>query len=151
MAEPEDGGRERSNQRHIVTCSVERDRTMPAPSLDDFAAVARERSSTRAAAALGTSVSNLSHTVRRAEARLGHQLLERNSRSLAVKEAGERLLAAIRPALDGITTALDALEQGRDTVSGTLRLIVTLQASDAVLRPVLPRFTPAHPAATIAS
>ncbi len=111
--------------------------------------MARERSFTRAAAALGTSVSNLSHTIRRAEARVGHRLLQRDSRSVAVTEAGGTLLAAIRPALDGIASALERLEQGRDMVSGTLRLTMTMQSYDAVVRPILPGVTQAHPAATI--
>ena len=121
-------------------------------SLDDlaaFAAVARVRSFTRAAATLGTSTSNLSHTIRRLEARLGYRLLQRNSRSVSATEAGETLLATLEPALDNIVGALDALDRGRDRVSGTLRFTATRQAYDAVIRPILPAFTAAHPDATV--
>lgn len=111
--------------------------------------VARERSFTQAAAALGTSTSNLSHTIRRAETRLGQRLLHRNSRGVSMTEAGQALLAVLRPALDGIAGALDGLENGRGEVSGTLRLTTTLQAYDAVVRPVLPGFIAAHPTATV--
>jgi DNA-binding transcriptional LysR family regulator len=120
--------------------------------LDDlaaFAAVAHAESFTRAAAALGTSTSNLSHTIRRLEARLGCRLLQRNSRGVSVTEAGETLLAALGPALDSIDLALDTLERGRDRATGTLRLTATRQAYDAVIRPVLPAFTAAHPNATV--
>ena len=48
-----------------------------------FAAVARERSFTRAAAALGISPSALSHAMRGLEARLGVRLLARTTRSVA--------------------------------------------------------------------
>ena len=121
-------------------------------SLDDlaaFAAVARERSFTRTAAMLGTSTSNLSHTLRRLEGRLGCRLLQRNSRSVAATQAGEDLLATLGPALESIDGALDTLDRGRDRVSGTLRLTATRQAYDAVVRPVLPGFIGAHPDATV--
>src|SRR3954463_7754447 len=55
-----------------------------------FAAVAEERSFTRAAAKLGTSQSALSHTIRRLEGRLGVRLLTRSTRSVAPTEAGGR-------------------------------------------------------------
>jgi DNA-binding transcriptional LysR family regulator len=54
--------------------------------LDDlaaFAAVARTRSFTRAAAELGLSPSALSHVVRGLEERLGVRLLARTTRSVA--------------------------------------------------------------------
>lgn len=120
--------------------------------LDDlaaFAAVARARSFTRAAATLGTSTSNLSHTIRRLEAQLGCRLLQRNSRSVSATEAGETLLATLGPALDSIGGALDALDLRRDRVSGTLRLTSTRQAYEAVIRPVLPAFTAACPEVTV--
>jgi len=125
---------------------------MTRASLDDlaaFAAVARARSFTHAAVALATSTSNLSHTIRRLEARLGYRLLNRNSRSVSVTEAGEALLTTLGPALENIDGALDALDLGRNKVSGTLRLTTTRQAYEAVVRPVLPAFTAAHPHATV--
>ena len=125
---------------------------MPKPSLDDlaaFATVARLKSFTRAATQIGTSTSNLSHTIRRLEARIGTRLLQRSSRSVAATEAGEALLASLGPALESIEVALDALDRGRSSVSGTLRLTVTRQAYDAVVRPVLPAFVAAHPDATV--
>ncbi|WP_237478205.1 LysR family transcriptional regulator [Lichenibacterium dinghuense] len=114
-----------------------------------FATVARLGSFTRAAGQIGTSVSNLSHTIRRLEARVGTRLLARNSRSVAATEAGEDLLATLGPALDNIEGALDALDRGRDRISGTLRLTMTRQAYEAVVRPVLPAFVAAHPDATV--
>ena len=62
---------------------------MTEASLDDlraFAVVAREGSFTRAAKHLGTSTSNLSHTIRRLERRIDTKLLYRNSRSVAPTE-----------------------------------------------------------------
>ena len=120
--------------------------------LDDlaaFAAISRARSFTRAAAALGTSTSNLSHTIRRLELRLGYRVLQRNSRSVAATEAGEMLLAALGPALESIDATLNALDRGRDRVTGTLRLTATRQAYAAVVQPILPAFIAAHPDATV--
>jgi DNA-binding transcriptional LysR family regulator len=125
---------------------------MARASLDDlaaFAAVARARSFTRAAAGLATSTSNLSHTVRRLEARLGVRLLQRNSRSVATTEAGEALLATLAPALESIEGALGNMDQERSEVSGTLRITATRQAYAAVIRPVLPAFVAAHPRAIV--
>ena len=121
-------------------------------SLDDlaaFAAVARAGSFTRAAAMLGTSTSNLSHTIRRLEKQLGTRVLQRTSRSVSPTEAGATLLSDLEPALASITTALDALDRGRDRVSGTLRLTATRQAYDAVIRPVLPAFLENYPEAVV--
>ena len=121
-------------------------------SLDDlaaFACVARLRSFTRAAAELATSTSNLSHTIKRFEARLGFRLLQRNSRSVAASAAGEALLATLGPALQSIEGALEVLQGRRDSVSGMLRLTATRQAYDMVVRPALPAFTAAHPDAVV--
>ena len=66
--------------------------------LDDlaaFAAVARTRSFTRAAAELGLSPSALSHAMRGLETRLGVRLLARTTRSVAPTPAGERLLRSL--------------------------------------------------------
>ena len=125
---------------------------MARESLDDlaaFACVARLRSFTRAAAELGISTSNLSHTIKRLESSIGVRLLQRNSRSVAPSEAGEGLLNVIAPALQGIANATGALKLARDRVSGTVRLTATRQAYEAVLRPVLADFGAAHPDATI--
>ncbi|WP_413991152.1 LysR family transcriptional regulator [Labrys okinawensis] len=121
-------------------------------SLDDlaaFACVARLRSFTRAAAELGTSTSNLSHTIKRLEEGLGVRLLQRNSRSVSASDAGEELLRSIAPAFQSIDGAMEALQRSRNRVSGTLRLTATRQAYEMVIRPVLPVFAAAHPDATV--
>src|ERR1700759_2856140 len=90
--------------------------------LNAFATVADEQSFTRAAAKLGTSQSALSHTVRRLETRLGVRLLTRTTRSVAPTQAGERLLATLRPAIDSIGDQLASLSELRDRPSGTIRI-----------------------------
>ncbi len=68
--------------------------------LDDlaaFAAVARHRSFTRAAAEMGLSASALSHAMRALEERYGVRLLARTTRSVAPTPAGEQLLRSVTP------------------------------------------------------
>ncbi|MBB3963671.1 LysR family transcriptional regulator [Rhizobium metallidurans] len=110
-----------------------------------FAAVARERSFTRAAAVLGMSPSALSHAMRALEERLGVRLLARTTRSVAPTEAGERLLQSLNPALSDIEGGLEALAEWRDNPSGTVRITTFAYAARMVLVPKLPAFLLAHP------
>src|SRR5580765_6467316 len=105
-----------------------------------FAAVARERSFTRAAAKLGVSPSALSQTVRNLESRLGLRLLTRTTRSVASTEAGERLIETLRPALDDIDERLAALSALRERPAGTIRINTSEHAAETVLWPKLARF-----------
>jgi DNA-binding transcriptional LysR family regulator len=116
--------------------------------LDDlavFAAVARTRSFTRAAAELGLSPSALSHSMQGLEQRLGVRLLARTTRSVAPTAAGERLLDALQPALEAVARGLATLADGRDAPSGALRLTTFSYAARTVLAPKLPRFLMDHP------
>jgi DNA-binding transcriptional LysR family regulator len=116
--------------------------------LDDlaaFAAVARARSFTRAAAELGLSPSALSHAMRSLEQRLGVRLLARTTRSVAPTAAGERLLRSLDPALAELARGLSALADWRGVPSGAIRLTTFGYAARTVLAPVLPRFLREHP------
>ncbi|WP_062018121.1 LysR family transcriptional regulator [Aureimonas sp. AU4] len=120
--------------------------------LDDlhlFAAVARERSFTRAAARLGLSPSALSHAMRGLEERLGVRLLQRTTRSVAPTAAGERLLARLAPALHEIDAGLAALAEARTEPSGTVRVTTFGYIAQTVLEPRLPRFLLDHPAVEV--
>lgn len=110
-----------------------------------FAAVARERSFTRAAAILGMSPSALSHAMRGLEERLGVRLLSRTTRSVAPTEPGERLLQSLNPALANIESGLEALAEWRDNPSGTVRITTFAYAARMVLLPKLPAFLLANP------
>lgn len=116
--------------------------------LDDlaaFAAVARARSFTRAAAELGLSPSALSHAMRSLEARLGVRLLARTTRSVAPTAAGERLLSSLDPALQEVARGLSALADWRGIPSGAIRLTTFGYAARTVLAPILPHFLREHP------
>lgn len=110
-----------------------------------FAAVAEERSFTRAAAKLATSQSALSHTIKRLEAKLGVRLLTRTTRSVAPTEAGERLHETLRPAFHDIEMRLASLSALRDKPAGAIRITTPQHAADTVLWPAIERLAHAYP------
>jgi DNA-binding transcriptional LysR family regulator len=77
--------------------------------LTAFVAVAEHRSFTKAAAQVGIALPTMSQTIRSLEERLGVRLFNRTTRSVAVTEAGDRLLAEVQPILDGIDHALESV------------------------------------------
>jgi DNA-binding transcriptional LysR family regulator len=113
--------------------------------LNAFLTVAEEESFTRAAAKLGTSQSSLSHTIRRLEARLGVRLLTRTTRSVAPTAAGDRLLATLRPALEGIGAELASLSELREKPAGTIRITTSEHAAHSALWPSLEKLLPKFP------
>src|ERR1700678_3536366 len=108
--------------------------------LAEFAAVAEERSFTRAAVRLGISQSALSHSIRGLEKRLGLQLLARTTRSVSPTAAGTTLLRDLTPALERIERALADTRKQRETPSGRIRLIIPRTATKAVILPKLAHF-----------
>jgi DNA-binding transcriptional LysR family regulator len=76
----------------------------------------------RAAERLAVSPSALSQIIRGLEERLGVRLLNRTTRSVAVSEAGERLLARVGPALRELDEAQTELVSLRREPRGTLRI-----------------------------
>lgn len=102
-----------------------------------FLAVAEMRSFTRAAAKLGTSQSAISQIVRRLEAGIGLKLLTRNTRTVAPTEAGEHLIATLRPAFDEIDAKLSALSALRERPAGTVRITSSRHAAETILWPAV--------------
>jgi DNA-binding transcriptional LysR family regulator len=114
--------------------------------LNAFAEVAARKSFAKAAPHLSVSRSTLSETIRGLEERLGVRLLNRTTRSVALTEAGERLLARLRPAIDEFEAALDSINAFRETPAGRLRLTVPPPASQFILAPIVAEFLAEHPA-----
>ena len=108
--------------------------------LSAFVAVAEHNSFTRAARQLGISPATLSQAIRNLENRLGVRLLNRTTRSVGLTAVGERLLERLRPVLDDYDTALESINDFRDTPCGLLRLTVLPPAAECFLGPVLARF-----------
>src|SRR5437867_1014885 len=110
-----------------------------------FAAVADERSFTKAAINLGVSRSAISHSIRTLEERLGLRLLARTTRAVAPTDAGERLLAQLGPALHDIEAALTDMGRLRERPAGVVRLIAPPIVLATLLGPKLAKFTREYP------
>jgi DNA-binding transcriptional LysR family regulator len=117
--------------------------------LNAFVAVAERNNFARAAAHLGVVPSTISQTIRTLEERLGVRLLNRTTRSVSLTDAGERLLARIRPAIMELGAAVEDLNEFRNTPTGTLRLNVSNVAAQIVLAPMIKSFLTAYPAISL--
>ncbi|CAM3877130.1 LysR family transcriptional regulator [Bordetella tumulicola] len=110
-----------------------------------FLAVARAGGFREASRQAGLSASGLSDAMRRLETRLGVRLLHRTTRSIALTEAGARLMDRLSPALDEVEAALDVVNGFRDHPAGTLRLNVPASVARLVLPAIVPEFMKAYP------
>ncbi|MBC7280360.1 LysR family transcriptional regulator [Hoeflea sp.] len=122
---------------------------MPLNDLAAFAAVARTRSFTAAAAELHVSPSALSHAMRGLEERLGVRLLARSTRSVAPTEAGMALLDRLGPALTEIDAGLAGLAAFRDDPEGIVRITTFHWIAQTFLARRLPAFLADHPGITV--
>jgi len=112
-------------------------RTNDLSELAAFDAVARHRSFRRASEERGVTASAISHAVSNLEDRIGIRLLNRTTRSVSLTDAGAMLLAQLSPAFGEIGSALDALNQFRDTPFGKVRINVPNSIAPFVVGPVL--------------
>jgi len=110
-----------------------------------FLTVAEERSFTRAAKRMGVTPSAISHAIRGLEETIGVRLLSRTTRSVAPTEAGEQLLARLRPALVDIREAVDQVTSLRNKPAGRVRLLVPRLAATTVLAPKLGQLARDYP------
>src|SRR5687768_17591351 len=110
-----------------------------------FIAVAEAKNFRVAGERLGVSASAVSQTLRKLEARVGVPLVHRTSRSVRLSEAGERLYAAVRGALDEVETAVAALGELSDTPRGTIRLLIGTAVDPVLTRFPLADFLSGHP------
>jgi DNA-binding transcriptional LysR family regulator len=113
--------------------------------LEYFVAAAEERSVTRAAERLRVAQPGVSAQIRKLERELGHPLLERTTRGVALTPVGSEVLPAARAAL----AAVAAVQQVVDDVTGLVRgrlavgAVTSLPALD--LPGILADFHHAHP------
>lgn len=129
--------------------TLKQSETIRAPGLVQlpvFLEVARRRSFSAAARALGMSPSATSQAIARLEEELGVALLVRTTRSVNVTPAGERLLRDAGPAITTAQTALVTAQRGREEPSGVLRLSVPRIACRVGLLPVLAEYARRFPA-----
>jgi DNA-binding transcriptional LysR family regulator len=110
-----------------------------------FVAVAETKGFRAAGDRLGITHSAVSQAVRRLEERLGMALVRRTTRSVHLTEAGERLYAALRPALQDVRAAVAALGELGDEPRGMLRLHSSRAAETMFGESLLSGFLAEHP------
>ncbi len=101
----------------------------------------------KAAARLGRSPSAISLQLRKLEEQVGQPLLRRNGRGLALTESGEMFLGYARRLLDLNDTAVSAV--AAPALSGSVRLGLPQDFTEAGLPAVLARFARLHPAVRV--
>jgi DNA-binding transcriptional LysR family regulator len=121
----------------------------PLNALNAFLVVARRLSYAAAARDLGVSTSALSQSVRQLEERLGVTLLTRTSRSVALTDAGHRLLDNAGPAVDQALESLKSVRAKRGEVTGRVRLSVPSASVSLVLADLLPLFIARYPKVSV--
>ncbi len=109
-----------------------------------FVAVAETKGFRAAGERLGVSGSAVSQALRRLEEKLGVALVRRTTRSVRLTEAGERLYAAARPALEGLRAAVAAVGELSEQPRGTLRLHVAGAAETFLNGSLLAGFLAEH-------
>ncbi len=107
--------------------------------------MARHSSFRKAGAELGLSTSAVSYAIRGLEERFGVNLINRTTRSVALTDAGQRLLERLQPILRDLGDALEEMNNFRATPSGTLRINTSHAAARLLVAPLMPRFLAAYP------
>src|SRR5512140_2418877 len=110
-----------------------------------FVAVAEAKGFRAAGERLGVSHSAVSQTLRRLETRLGVALVRRTTRSVHLTEAGERLYASVRPAMDEVRAAVAVVGELGDQPRGTLRVHTSSPALAMVGESLLAEFLEEYP------
>lgn len=112
-------------------------RTTDLSELAAFDAVARHKSFKRAGEERAVTASAISHAISNLEARIGLRLLNRTTRSVSLTDAGAMLLSRLSPAFDDIGSAMDGLNQFRDTPFGKVRINAPSSIAPFVLGQVI--------------
>jgi DNA-binding transcriptional LysR family regulator len=113
--------------------------------LQDFAAVARTKSFSRAATALGSNQSSVSRSIMHLEETIGVRLFDRIGRTVTITANGETLLKLARD----VIAAQSAFAQGAQELSsgrkGVVRIGATIQTIQSRLSPLVSSFRALHP------
>ena len=115
------------------------------PSLAWFAHIARHRSFSRAAEAMGVSRAALSQNLKALERELGVRLLHRTTRHMSLTEAGQQLFDILQPRLSEIEHAVRNLGDALDMPSGLIRINTSRLAAKALIEPHLAEFHARYP------
>jgi DNA-binding transcriptional LysR family regulator len=115
------------------------------PQLQTFLVAARRKSFSAAARELGVSPAAVSQSVRQLEERLRVVLFTRTTRTVALTDAGRRLLEGAGPGLGQALASLQEVSAQPGEAVGRLKLTVPEVAVPYVVTPALPAFRARHP------
>ena len=110
-----------------------------------FLRVAETGQISEAARTLGLSQPTASRFLKRLEALLGAQLVDRSPHGLSLTQAGQDFLLPARRLAEGWHDAVDALKAEQTDISGTLRVAVPIAIGQGFLAVIAARFLQAHP------
>lgn len=117
--------------------------------LDEFVAVARERSFTQAAKKQGRSTSQLSRDIAELENRLGQRLFYRTTRHVSLTEAGERFLVSCRRLQEERNEAIAAMLDDSKAPQGQLRMTCAVAYGECFVVPIATRIMAENPRLSI--
>jgi DNA-binding transcriptional LysR family regulator len=119
------------------------------PSLVSFECVARHLSFVRASEELDVTTTAISKTIRQLEAQLGVRLFNRTTRSVALTEAGTKLLDTLAPALAQIGGAVQQAGDFSERPQGVLCINTSYVAYAALIQSRLAAFGERYPEITL--
>lgn len=111
--------------------------------LRSFEAASRLGSFTAAGSELGLTQAAVSTHVSALETQLGHQLLERTTRKVALTASGKAYLPSVRKALQDLAAATEGLFGSRS--AGTVTLRAPISEAALIIAPALVAFRQQHP------
>jgi DNA-binding transcriptional LysR family regulator len=117
----------------------------PLADLHLLTVLAQTRSFTQAAKRLGVSKASVSQRVAALEQAAGLPLVRRSTRSVALTEAGLRLVEETQAPFARIEQAFGAVRDSAGAVRGLVRLSAPVALGRQCIAPVLPGFLAAHP------
>lgn len=114
--------------------------------LEVFRCVAELNSFAAAARRLGFSPASVSKHIAELESSVGHRLINRTTRSMALTVEGQAYLDHVAPALEALADAEQLLSQRSDAPTGLLRVSAPMTLSLTRLSRAIPLFLNSHPA-----
>ena len=113
--------------------------------MEAFVASVDHGSLSRAAHALGRSITTISRAISALEGRLGTTLLIRTTRTLKLTDAGDRYLAACRRVLAEIADAEQRAASAVEAPHGVLTVTAPVMFGAMHVRPIVDAYLSAHP------
>jgi DNA-binding transcriptional LysR family regulator len=129
----------------MLYCGFCKNAAMNIQHLRTFIEVVHQGSFAGAARVLDMNPSAVTRAVASLEAALGARLLQRTTRRIALTEAGAGYLERVRPLLDELGRAGEALQDTTGRARGVVRVTASVAYGQTVLVPLLPALHAAHP------